>query len=182
MRTFLKFKTSWDLKVPKHIWVKKNFECVKFGPKVPFWILVNLQFKNGYYKNWEFWNTIFCMFSLRQRVAWIFKVICRQVLIDGMSINWWFPQRTIWSFWANRVPRKKCYTYLQLCWKPILNYLYLCLHRCMYAWNNGMSYQGDKSHCSADPSQHNSTTIMDIFYNAWGSLRPTLTPFFKLFS
>ena len=107
MRTFLKFKTSWDLKVPKHIWVKKIFECVKFGPKVPFWILVNLQFKNGYYKNWEFWNTIFCMFSFRQRVAWIFKVICRQVLIDGMSINWWFPQRTIWSFWANRVQNKK---------------------------------------------------------------------------
>ena len=43
----------------------------------------------------------------------------------------------------------------------------------MYASNNKMSYQGDESHCSADPSQHNSTTIMDIFYNAWGSLRPT---------
>ena len=74
---------------------------------MPFWILVNLQFKNRYYKNWEIWNTIFCMFSFRQRVVWIFKVICRQMLFDGMSINWWFPQRTIWSFWANRVQNKK---------------------------------------------------------------------------
>ena len=44
----------------------------------------------------------------------------------------------------------------------------------MYAWNNGMTNQGDKSHCSADPSQHKSTTTMDIFNNACGSLHPKL--------
>ena len=51
----------------------------------------------------------------------------------------------------------------------------------MCAWNNGMSNQGDESHCCADPSQHKSTMIMDILYNAWRPLHRTLTPFFNLF-
>ena len=77
---------------------------------MPFWVLVNLQFKNAYYKTWEIWNTIFCMFSFRWRVVWIFKVICEQILCDRMFINWWFPQRTIWFFWADMSTKFEIFT------------------------------------------------------------------------
>ena len=92
---------------------------------MPFWILVNHQFKNGYYKNWEIWNTIFCMFSFSQRVVWIFKVICEQILCDRMSINWWFPQRTIWSFWADMSTKLEIFTKISN--KLLIPEMFACL-------------------------------------------------------